>query len=70
MGSDAGTGNPIFSVIWTFAGLPCLSLPVMSGESGLPMGLQLVGSREGDDRLFRTARWLLRQLEADGGDND
>jgi Asp-tRNA(Asn)/Glu-tRNA(Gln) amidotransferase A subunit family amidase len=70
IGSDDGTGNPIYSVIWTFAGLPCLSLPVMSGELGLPMGLQLVGSREGDDRLFRTARWLLHQLEAATDDND
>lgn len=70
MGSDAGTGNPIFSVIWTFAGLPCLSLPAMTGEIGLPMGLQLVGSREGDDRLFRTAAWLLQQLEADAGNDD
>jgi len=70
MGSGAGTGNPIFSVIWTFAGLPCLSLPVMSGELGLPMGLQLVGSSEGDDRLFRTARWLLQQLDENAEDNE
>ena len=70
MGSDEGTGNPIFSVIWTFAGLPCLSLPVMGGETGLPMGLQLVGSGEGDDRLFRTARWLLQQLDENADNND
>jgi len=70
MGSEAGTGNPIFSVIWTFAGLPCLSLPVMRGELGLPMGLQLVGSAEGDDRLFRTARWLLQQLDENADDDE
>jgi len=70
IGSEEGTGNPIFSVIWTFAGLPCLSLPVMTGELGLPMGLQLVGSAEGDDKLFRTANWLLQQLAAVTGDND
>jgi len=45
-------------------------LPVMTGELGLPMGLQLVGSREGDDRLFRTAKWLLQQLEAETDDDD
>ena len=70
MGSEAGTGNPIFSVIWTFAGLPCLSLPVMTGDLGLPMGLQLVGSAEGDDRLFRTARWVLQQLEENAEDDE
>ncbi len=70
MGSESGTGNPIFSVIWTFAGLPCLSLPVMTGELGLPMGLQLVGSAEGDDRLFRTARWVMQQLEKNAEDDE
>ncbi len=70
MGSDAGTGNPIFSVIWTFSGLPCLSLPLLTGDLGLPIGVQLVGSQEGDDRLFRTARWLLQQLDGDTGNND
>jgi Asp-tRNA(Asn)/Glu-tRNA(Gln) amidotransferase A subunit family amidase len=70
IGSSEGTGNPIFSVIWTFSGLPCLSLPVLTGETGLPMGLQLVGSTEGDDKLFRTARWLLQQLEAAAGNDD
>ncbi len=70
MGSESGTGNPIFSVIWTFAGLPCLSLPVMTGDLGLPMGLQLVGSAEGDDRLFRTARWVLQQLEKNAEEDE
>jgi len=55
-----GTGDPIFCTIWTFAGLPALSIPLLVGETGLPVGLQLVGAREEDDRLLRTANWLTK----------
>jgi Asp-tRNA(Asn)/Glu-tRNA(Gln) amidotransferase A subunit family amidase len=67
--SAGGTGDPIFCTIWTFCGLPALSLPLLAGETGLPIGVQLVGSLEGDDRLLRTASWLQRHLgQADQDD--
>lgn len=59
---DEGTGNPIFSTIWTLCGLPCVTLPLLSTEGGLPMGVQLVGGTEEDDRLLRTANWMLNHL--------
>ncbi len=59
----AGTGDPIFCTIWTFGGLPCLTLPLLSGGRGLPIGVQLVGGLEDDARLARTAQWLLNHLE-------
>jgi len=52
------TGDPIFCTIWTFAGLPSLSIPMLVGENGLPIGVQVVGAQEEDDRLLRSARWL------------
>lgn len=58
-----GTGDPIFCTLWTLAGMPCLNLPIMVGSNGLPIGLQLVGGYEEDDRLLRTANWLLTQLD-------
>ena len=60
-----GTGNPIFCTIWTFCGLPCLSLPLLTSAGGLPTGVQLVGSAQGDDRLLRTARWMEQKLLQD-----
>jgi Asp-tRNA(Asn)/Glu-tRNA(Gln) amidotransferase A subunit family amidase len=54
----AGTGDPIFCTLWTLAGLPCVSLPLLMGENDLPIGVQLIGPAEKDDRLLRTARWL------------
>ncbi len=52
------TGNPIFSTPWTFCGVPAVSLPLLQGSDGMPIGVQLVGPKGDDARLLRTARWL------------
>jgi Asp-tRNA(Asn)/Glu-tRNA(Gln) amidotransferase A subunit family amidase len=59
------TGDPAFCTIWTLCGMPALNLPLMRGENGLPIGVQLVGPRDGDARLLRTARWLAAQAAVD-----
>jgi Asp-tRNA(Asn)/Glu-tRNA(Gln) amidotransferase A subunit family amidase len=56
------TGDPVFCSLWTLCGLPALSVPLMSGANGLPLGAQLIGSRHNDGRLLRTARWLVDTL--------
>ena len=45
-------------------GLPSVSLPLLQGANGLPLGVQLVGPRHGDGRLLRTARWLAESVGA------
>ncbi|MEO5701373.1 MAG: amidase, partial [Casimicrobiaceae bacterium] len=52
------TGSPAFCTLWTFAGMPAVTLPLLQAGNGLPMGVQLVGRRGDDARLLRTARWL------------
>ena len=59
---SSGTGDPIFCTLWTFAGLPCVTLPVLVGAEGLPVGVQLIGSLEQDDRLLSCAGWLQNHL--------
>ena len=54
----SSTGKPIFCTIWTLCGVPAVSLPLLRGPEGLPLGVQLVGRRHDDARLLRTARWL------------
>jgi Asp-tRNA(Asn)/Glu-tRNA(Gln) amidotransferase A subunit family amidase len=54
----SSTGDPSFCTLWTLCGMPAISLPLLQGVSGLPLGVQLVGPRLGDARLLRTARWL------------
>ena len=58
----SGTGDPIFCTLWTLAGLPSVSLPLLVGDNNLPIGVQLIGPIEKDDRLLRTARWLQLHL--------
>lgn len=59
-----GTGDPIMCTLWTFTGQPAISLPLLHGANGLPIGVQLVGRRDDDARLLRTARWLSRAAAA------
>ena len=59
------TGDPSFCTLWTLTGLPALSLPLMKGSNGLPLGVQLVGRRNFDARLLRTARWLVAKLASE-----
>jgi len=56
------TGDPAFCMLWTLCGMPALSVPLMQGVNGLPLGVQLVGPRHGDARLLRTARWLVDHI--------
>jgi len=54
------TGDPIMCTLWTFTGQPAITIPLLKGANGLPIGVQLVGRRDGDAELLRTARWLSR----------
>jgi len=55
------TGNPVFCTLWTLCGTPAITLPLLRGINGMPIGVQLVGRRGDDRRLLRTAAWLARQ---------
>jgi Asp-tRNA(Asn)/Glu-tRNA(Gln) amidotransferase A subunit family amidase len=56
------TGDPVFNRMWTLLGAPCITLPSIWGENGLPTGIQLVG-RIGDDiRLMAAALFAERAL--------
>ena len=56
------TGDPMFCSVWTLCGVPAVTLPLMQGANGLPLGVQLVGARHADARLLRTARWLVEAV--------
>ena len=59
------TGSPIFCTLWTLMGLPAISLPLMQGSNGMPIGVQLVSYKNDDARLLRTAQWLVNTLQHD-----
>lgn len=56
------TGDPVFCTLWTFLGVPALSLPILQAPDGMPLGLQLIGPPNDDARLLRSARALIEML--------
>ena len=54
------TGNPGFCTIWSLCGVPAISIPVGFGPRGLPLGLQIVGARDRDDKVLAAAQWCER----------
>ena len=56
------TGDPTFQAIWTILYVPTMSLPTHKGPNGLPVGIQLIGRRHDDQRLFACARWVWDRL--------
>jgi Asp-tRNA(Asn)/Glu-tRNA(Gln) amidotransferase A subunit family amidase len=58
------TGDPVFCSVWTLLGMPAVTLPLMQGENGMPLGVQLVGRKGYDARLLRTARWLEERVRS------
>ena len=54
------TGNPVFCTIWSLLGVPAISLPLLRGPAGLPVGVQLAGRQREDGRLLEAAAWLER----------
>ncbi len=56
------TGNAVFNTLASFCGTPAITLPLMDGPNGLPIGVQIIGPRGDDARLLRNANWLMQRL--------
>jgi Asp-tRNA(Asn)/Glu-tRNA(Gln) amidotransferase A subunit family amidase len=50
----SSTGSPMFNFLWTYLGVPAISVPLLAVD-GLPLGVQLVGRRDGDEHLLAVA---------------
>lgn len=56
------TGRAVFNGMWTLMGVPAVSAPLLSGENGMPIGVQIVGRRGGDAGVLKAAKWLWNRL--------
>lgn len=63
-GSRETTGDPRFNRLWTLMGVPCLTIPVLRGPAGLPVGVQLIAGIGKDDRVVAVAKALETALAA------
>jgi Asp-tRNA(Asn)/Glu-tRNA(Gln) amidotransferase A subunit family amidase len=53
----------MFNALWTYLGMPCISLPLLEVD-GFPVGVQLAGARGHDAELLEIAEWLTRDRAA------
>lgn len=58
------TGDTSFNILPTWTYTPCVTLPVFTGPSGLPIGIQLIGHRNHDHRLLEGAQAVYRLFSA------
>jgi aspartyl-tRNA(Asn)/glutamyl-tRNA(Gln) amidotransferase subunit A len=56
------TGDASYQIPWSYTGSPVISLPYACTSDGLPLGLQVVGHRDGDADLLRLAGLLEETL--------
>ena len=58
------TGSSIMCLPWSHAGLPSVTVPAGHAAGGLPLGLQCVGGRGGDEELLARALVIEAALTA------
>jgi Asp-tRNA(Asn)/Glu-tRNA(Gln) amidotransferase A subunit family amidase len=61
------TGDATFNRLWTLMGSPCVNVAGLEDESGLPLGIQVVGRFARDQATLEAASFLERALAADLG---
>jgi Asp-tRNA(Asn)/Glu-tRNA(Gln) amidotransferase A subunit family amidase len=54
----ASTGSPICTRPWQALGLPAITLPGLTNDDRIPLGVQFIGTRHNDDQLLSVGRWL------------
>ena len=57
------TGSPVFCTPWSLCGVPSISVPILQGSNGMPIGVQMISNKHDDARLLRTANWLVQCVE-------
>jgi Asp-tRNA(Asn)/Glu-tRNA(Gln) amidotransferase A subunit family amidase len=55
------TGNRSFQIAWTLTATPSITLPLLSVDQ-MPLGVQLMGFYDKDERLARNAKWISKAV--------
>ena len=57
------TGAPRFNRLWTLMGVPCVNVPAIVADGGLPVGVQVI-ARFGDDAAALAAARFVEEALA------
>jgi Asp-tRNA(Asn)/Glu-tRNA(Gln) amidotransferase A subunit family amidase len=60
----ASTGDPRFNRLWTLMGTPCVNVPAVVADGGLPIGVQVIADYGDDAKALSAARFLERALKS------
>lgn len=52
-----------FNSMWTLMHGPCVTVPAFTGPNGMPLGVQVVGPVNADDRVIALAQWISERLK-------
>ena len=58
----SSTGDVAMNVVWTLLHTPCVAVPAGRSDSGMPLGLQVIGRIGDDARTLAAARWIAERL--------
>ncbi len=61
-GDDINNKIPPINKVAEICGLPVISMPLLMDKKENPLGLLLIGKYWEDDRLFRTANWIIDEV--------
>lgn len=59
----SSTGSSIFNRTWTLFGLPCVNIPGLMSEDGLPLGIQIIGPYMQDHNCLIVAHLVEQALQ-------
>jgi Asp-tRNA(Asn)/Glu-tRNA(Gln) amidotransferase A subunit family amidase len=58
----ASTGDARYNRLWTLMGVPCVNVPTLVAEGGLPVGVQVIARYGADAEALATARFIEQAL--------
>jgi Asp-tRNA(Asn)/Glu-tRNA(Gln) amidotransferase A subunit family amidase len=59
----ASTGDPRFNRLWTLMGVPCVNVPALVADGGLPVGVQVIARFGHDAQALAAARFVETALK-------
>ena len=56
-------GDSVFNRLWTILHVPCIAMTTAMSDNKLPVGIQLVGMLNDDEKLLRVSRWVEERVK-------
>ena len=56
------TGDARYNRLWTLMGVPCVNVPALTAEGGLPVGVTVIARYGADAKALAAARFVERAL--------